>query len=100
LAEVLTKSDNGEDSPENIVESEQYSCLMNTELKKVLDTLDPRRKSIVLKRVLIDDEKKVSLQEMGKEFGVSLERIRQLEVDVIRKIKESIVKSGLMDLAT
>jgi RNA polymerase sigma-32 factor len=96
LADVLTKSDDGEDNPENIIASDQYSLCINEELKRVIDELDSRKKSIILKRFFVKDKNKKSLKEISEEFGVSFQRIKQLEVEAIKKMKENLISGGLL----
>jgi len=60
-------------------------------LKNAFQKLDPRSQDILEKRWLLEDEKKVTLQELAKTYQVSAERIRQLEENAIGKLREMIV---------
>src|ERR1700753_3855942 len=55
-------------------------------LKKGLDKLDPRSRDIIQRRWLKDGEKS-TLQELADEYGVSAERIRQVEVNAMKKMR-------------
>jgi RNA polymerase sigma factor (sigma-70 family) len=60
---------------------------MNAELKTLLETLDPREKLILMKRFGIDGEEEQSLRELSREFGVTAERIRQIEKKAMEKVR-------------
>jgi len=53
----------------------------------VLETLSPREKKVLIMRFGLDDGKPKTLEEVGKEFKVTRERIRQIEAKAIRKLK-------------
>ena len=55
-------------------------------LREGLQSLDARSRDIVRRRWL-DDENKVTLQELADEYGVSAERIRQVEANALKKMK-------------
>lgn len=56
-------------------------------IEKVLKTLTPREERIIKLRFGIGDEVEHTLEEVGKEFGVTRDRIRQIEEKAIRKLK-------------
>jgi len=56
-------------------------------MNKVLETLSPREKKVLIMRFGLDDGKPKTLEEVGKEFKVTRERIRQIEAKAIRKLK-------------
>ncbi|HEY3488128.1 MAG TPA: sigma-70 family RNA polymerase sigma factor, partial [Gammaproteobacteria bacterium] len=58
-------------------------------LSDALETLDKRSRDILAKRWL-DDGNKATLHELAAEYGVSAERIRQLESNAIKKLKVAI----------
>lgn len=74
-----------DNSPDKTSEIEEYYKIIH---KSVL-SLDSRLKTIILDRWLTENPK--TLEELAREFGVSKERIRQLELQAIEKLKESIV---------
>ncbi len=61
--------------------------LLKDALNKVLDTLSPRERKVLLMRFGLEDSKQKTLEEVGKEFKVTRERIRQIEAKAIRKLK-------------
>lgn len=73
-------------SPSKILEMSELKQIINTALSSVLNT---REESIVRLRFGIDDEKEHTLEEVGQEFQVTRERIRQIEVKAIKKLKRA-----------
>ncbi len=61
--------------------------LLKDALSKVLDTLSPREKKVLMMRFGLEDGKPKTLEEVGREFRVTRERIRQIEAKAIRKLK-------------
>lgn len=69
--------------PEDAVTDSELADLM----KELLDTLTDREKSVIRQRFGFDDGSPKTLEEVGKYFGVSRERIRQIEVKALRKLR-------------
>ena len=61
--------------------------LMNEKLREVLDTLTPREKRVLELRYGLDDGIPRTLEEVGREFKVTRERIRQIEAKALRKLR-------------
>src|SRR3989339_232027 len=61
--------------------------LLKDALNKVLETLSPREKKVLMMRFGLEDGKPKTLEEVGREFKVTRERIRQIEAKAIRKLK-------------
>lgn len=61
--------------------------LLKDALSKVLDTLSPRERKVLTLRFGLEDSKPKTLEEVGREFKVTRERIRQIEAKAIRKLK-------------
>jgi RNA polymerase sigma factor (sigma-70 family) len=59
-------------------------------VKEVLGTLDSREQRIVARRLMADLDTSLTLQQLGKEFGVSSERVRQLEVRLKLKLAQQL----------
>jgi len=83
-------------SLENIVSDDQLNpdkSFIRKELEeethKMLDKLYPNEKLVLVHRFGLDDEKKQTFKEMGKQLGLSAETIRQMEIRVLQKIKSS-----------
>ena len=63
------------------------SALLKEQLLAILDTLSPREEMVLRLRYGIDDGHPRTLEEVGKEFGVTRERIRQIEAKALRKLR-------------
>lgn len=74
-----------EDSPAP-AEAASYS-LLKEQLEEVLDTLTPREERVLRLRFGLDDGRARTLEEVGKVFGVTRERIRQIEAKALRKLR-------------
>ncbi len=61
--------------------------LLKDAIGEVLETLSPREKRVLIMRFGLEDGKPKTLEEVGKEFKVTRERIRQIEAKAIRKLK-------------
>ncbi|MBQ3514912.1 MAG: RNA polymerase sigma factor RpoD [Lachnospiraceae bacterium] len=61
--------------------------LLKEQLVEVLDTLTEREKKVLTLRFGLDDGKARTLEEVGKEFDVTRERIRQIEAKALRKLR-------------
>jgi len=62
--------------------------LLKERLKEVLSELTPREKKILSMRFGLEDGVSHTLEEVGKEFGVTRERIRQIELRALEKIRQ------------
>ncbi len=71
--------------PAQQLEEQQLSCLKSERLQQALTQLDERSRKIIEARWL--GEKKATLQELASIYGVSAERIRQLESRAIKQLK-------------
>jgi RNA polymerase sigma-32 factor len=70
------------------IERKQYDRLQNEGLSTALAKLDERSRVIIQRRWLVDDgEEAATLHELAAEYGVSAERIRQIEVKAMQKMK-------------
>ena len=61
--------------------------LLKEQLEEVLDTLTPREENVLRLRFGLDDGKTRTLEEVGKEFNVTRERIRLIEAKALRKLR-------------
>ncbi|MBI2596369.1 RNA polymerase sigma factor RpoD [Candidatus Daviesbacteria bacterium] len=71
--------------------------LLKGQLDEVLDTLSPREKRVLQLRFGLEDGKQRTLEEVGREFGVTRERIRQIEAKAVRKLKHPTRAKKLRD---
>ncbi len=61
--------------------------LLRRELMSVLKSLTPREERVITLRFGLDDGRPRTLEELGKEFNVTRERIRQIEAKALRKLR-------------
>lgn len=61
--------------------------MLKEQLNEVLETLTPREAKVLRLRFGLDDGKARTLEEVGKEFSVTRERIRQIEAKALRKLR-------------
>lgn len=61
--------------------------LLHEQLMEVLDTLTDREQKVLRLRFGLDDGKPRTLEEVGREFNVTRERIRQIEAKALRKLR-------------
>ena len=73
------------------------ATMLKEHLLGVLDTLTPREEKVLRLRYGIDDGKPRTLEEVGKEFNVTRERIRQIEAKALRKLRHPSRSKTLKD---
>ncbi|EKU94066.1 RNA polymerase sigma factor rpoD [Alloiococcus otitis] len=71
--------------------------LLKGELKGVLDTLTDREENVLRLRFGLDDGRQRTLEDVGKVFGVTRERIRQIEAKALRKLRHPSRSKQLKD---
>ena len=71
--------------------------LLKEQLKDVLSTLTPREEKVLKLRFGLEDGRQRTLEEVGKEFDVTRERIRQIEAKALRKLRNPTHKKKLQD---
>jgi len=71
--------------------------LLKGQLDEVLDTLNPRERKVLELRFGLRDGRTRTLEEVGKEFGVTRERIRQIEAKALRKLRHPTRSKRLRD---
>ena len=72
-------------------------ALMKEQLMEVLDTLTPREEKVLRLRFGLDDGQQRTLEEVGKVFNVTRERIRQIEAKALRKLRHPSRSKKLKD---
>jgi len=71
--------------------------MLKEQLISVLDTLTPREEKVLRLRFGLDDGRARTLEEVGKEFSVTRERIRQIEAKALRKLRHPSRSKKLKD---
>ncbi|ATP38025.1 RNA polymerase sigma factor RpoD [Ligilactobacillus salivarius] len=71
--------------------------LLKEQLESVLDTLTDREENVLRLRFGLDDGRTRTLEEVGKVFGVTRERIRQIEAKALRKLRHPSRSKQLKD---
>ena len=71
--------------------------MLKEQLLGVLDTLTPREEKVLRLRYGLDDSRPRTLEEVGKEFNVTRERIRQIEAKSLRKLRHPSRSKKLKD---
>ncbi len=71
--------------------------LLKGHIEDVLETLNPREKRVLALRFGLKDGRTRTLEEVGKEFGVTRERIRQIEAKALRKLRHPSRSKRLRD---
>ncbi|AEK41100.1 sigma-70 family RNA polymerase sigma factor [Amycolatopsis mediterranei] len=77
-----------EDSEATDAESAVISGLLQDDLRRVLATLDDREQHVIRLRYGLDDGQPRTLDQIGKHFGLSRERVRQIEREVMSKLRQ------------
>jgi len=80
-------------SPESIVAEREETDIRNGLLKLALDELPERERDIFIERRLKDEP--ITLEEIGKGYGISRERVRQLENRAFEKVQKSIREAAV-----
>ena len=71
--------------------------LLREQLEEVMKTLTPREAKVIKLRFGLEDGKSRTLEEVGKEFNVTRERIRQIEAKALRKLRHPSRSKKLKD---
>ena len=79
----------GQMDPSQLAEAEDFAESSAAQLQVALIDLDERSRDILERRWLVDD--KATLHELAAEYGVSAERIRQLETNALKKLRTAMV---------
>ena len=91
LSEILE-----EEGPDTYFRKLNISFLYD-ELKKMLETLTPREQTIVKLRFGLDGITPRTLHEIGKELGLTRERIRQIEERTLEKLKRLCIRRNVYE---
>jgi RNA polymerase primary sigma factor len=80
--------------PDQIVSSK----ILSEGLRKVVEELNPRERKIIEMRFGLIDGLTHTLEEVGKEFGITRERVRQIEAKALERMRENVSISRIRDL--
>ncbi len=86
----------GGDSVESVVADEDMRRTFRTHVERFARTLGPREQKILRERVIADVDEQKTLQQLGDEFGLTRERVRQLEVGLVKGLREYL-RENLVD---
>ncbi|MDT7631744.1 MAG: polymerase nonessential primary-like sigma factor [Pseudonocardiales bacterium] len=76
-----------EDAEATDAETTVISHLLHDDLRRVLATLDDREQNVIRMRYGLDDGQPRTLDQIGRSFGLSRERVRQIEREVMAKLR-------------
>jgi RNA polymerase primary sigma factor len=71
--------------------------MLRSEVEDALDTLTPRERRVLQLRFGLIDDHQRTLEELGKRFGLTRERIRQIEANALRKLRQPARSEKLRD---
>jgi RNA polymerase primary sigma factor len=74
--------------------------MLEEQIDLVLDQLTERERRILVLRFGVEDGHERTLEEVGREFGVTRERIRQIEVKALKKLRHPRLGKKLRDYLT
>jgi RNA polymerase primary sigma factor len=95
--EDFSLSDTIEDEAAIVPADAAARALLNEAIRDALDDLTDRERQVVRLRFGLEDGQVRTLEEVGKEFGVTRERIRQIESKVLAKLRHPIRSQRLRD---
>ena len=72
-------------------------ALLREQIANVLNTLTPREKQVIKMRYGLEDGRQRTLEEVGREFNITRERIRQIEAKALRKLRHPSRSKTLKD---
>lgn len=91
FAPIAYLSDEGQQEPSSVLQRRALDTLQGTGLDNALCGLDPRSRRIVQARWLQDDGG-VTLHQLASEFGISAERVRQIETAAFKKMRTALTQ--------
>ena len=90
LADML-----GSDTPEDMYTSDMEELSLGEGLREAMDRLSDRERYVVEMRFGIDREREHTLSEVASQLGVSLERVRQIQVRAINKLRTPTLRKAI-----
>ncbi|MEJ5996902.1 sigma-70 family RNA polymerase sigma factor [Corynebacterium sp. H130] len=86
-----------EDSEATDAETAVVASLRHSDIRSVLDTLEQREQDVICLRYGLDDGVPRTLDQIGRKFGLSRERVRQIEREVMAKLRDGDRAAKLRD---
>ena len=74
-------------NPEDDLIEEADNDVLRNRLPRILGTLTPRQQKVIELRFGLDGQDEHTYKELGKEFGVTIERVRQIEARALRELR-------------
>lgn len=72
------------------------ACTMWDETQRIIEKLKPMEADILKRRFGLDGEEEATLKEIGQQYNLSRERIRQLQEQALQKLRRALRKKGLL----
>jgi len=88
------------ETPDRIVETSVDTQIVNCRMRRALDALKPRSKTIIEQRFLRVEGSTPSLADLGATFNISPERCRQIEAKALSELKDIMQKIEVEDVAS
>lgn len=66
-----------------------------TEIEKCLDELSPKHKEVLMRRFGLASYEKATLEEVGEAIGLTRERVRQIQIEALKTLRDILKKHGL-----
>ena len=88
---VETIADDQGLSPENQIEDENLTSALN----EWLDQLPEKQREVLVRRFGLQNHQEETLEQVGREIGLTRERVRQIQVDALRRLGDVLRKHGL-----
>ena len=88
---VETIADDGAFSPETQIEGENLTTVLN----EWLEQLPEKQREVLVRRFGLLNHQEETLEQVGREIGLTRERVRQIQVDALRRLGDVLRKHGL-----
>lgn len=83
--------DHQENNPETLVATDDLS----TSIEHWLDELTPKQQEVIVRRFGMKGHEVATLEDVGREIGLTRERVRQIQVEALRRLRDILQKQGI-----